>query len=184
MCIRDRYMGNPKSSNLNSGEVKGKEQNMLSQGFLNESLLQSSVKDHAKEEKGRKSSSYISNDSPDSNPSTRQSFQDLGETVANADASPIQDLEISEIMAEKTGLETSIAELLEFLASENRIPPQSERTIYHCKSTPSVSIQEYVSRIFRYSHCSLECYFIAMIYLDSLANLREDFLIDSSNVYR
>ncbi|KAH9689197.1 Cyclin-P3-1 [Citrus sinensis] len=39
-------------------------------------------------------------------------------------------------------------------------------TIFHCLQAPSLSIRQYIERIFKYSRCSPSCFVVAYIYLD------------------
>ncbi|KAL9447353.1 hypothetical protein AB3S75_014923 [Citrus x aurantiifolia] len=39
-------------------------------------------------------------------------------------------------------------------------------TIFHCSQAPSLSIRQYIERIFKYSRCSPSCSVVAYIYLD------------------
>ncbi|GAY67785.1 hypothetical protein CUMW_259240 [Citrus unshiu] len=39
-------------------------------------------------------------------------------------------------------------------------------TIFHCSQAPSLSIRQYIERIFKYSRCSPSCFVVAYIYLD------------------
>ncbi|GAY68986.1 hypothetical protein CUMW_268490 [Citrus unshiu] len=39
-------------------------------------------------------------------------------------------------------------------------------TIFHCSKAPSLSIRQYIERVFKYSRCSPSCFIVAYIYLD------------------
>ncbi|KAI3986031.1 hypothetical protein MKX01_039113 [Papaver californicum] len=56
-------------------------------------------------------------------------------------------------------------------------------TIFHAVRAPSMSIQQYIDRIFRYASCSPSCFVIACIYIDRFLR-RADVHLTSLNVHR
>lgn len=56
-------------------------------------------------------------------------------------------------------------------------------TIFHGTRAPSLSIQQYIDRIFRYSNCSPSCFVIAHIYLDRFIH-RTNLCLNSLNIHR
>ncbi|CAK7346596.1 unnamed protein product [Dovyalis caffra] len=56
-------------------------------------------------------------------------------------------------------------------------------TIFHGLRPPTVSIQQYVDRIFKYSACSPSCFVVANIYVDRLLQ-QTDIHLTSLNVHR
>lgn len=56
-------------------------------------------------------------------------------------------------------------------------------TIFHGLRAPSLSIQQYVDRIFKYSSCSPSCFVIAHIYVDRFIQ-RTNLRLTSLNVHR
>jgi hypothetical protein len=49
---------------------------------------------------------------------------------------------------------------------------------------PSISIEEYLSRLSTYFGCSAECFVLALIYVDRLVQLHESFTVNKTNVHR
>ena len=56
-------------------------------------------------------------------------------------------------------------------------------TKFHALRPPSISIQDYLDRIFKYASCSCECFVLALIYIDRVIQ-RQNFVINSLNVHR
>ena len=56
-------------------------------------------------------------------------------------------------------------------------------TKFHALRAPSISIQDYLDRIFKYASCSCECFVLALIYIDRVIQ-RQNFVINSLNVHR
>jgi len=56
-------------------------------------------------------------------------------------------------------------------------------TKFHALRAPSISIYDYVERIFKYAACSSECFVLALIYIDRIIQ-RQGFVINSLNVHR
>ncbi|XP_057780672.1 cyclin-U4-1-like [Salvia miltiorrhiza] len=56
-------------------------------------------------------------------------------------------------------------------------------TVFHGTRAPSLSIQQYIDRIFRYSNCSPSCFVIAHIYVDRFIH-RTNLRLNSLNIHR
>ncbi|KAG8389349.1 hypothetical protein BUALT_Bualt02G0220000 [Buddleja alternifolia] len=56
-------------------------------------------------------------------------------------------------------------------------------TIFHGLRAPSLSIQQYIDRIFKYSCCSPSCFIIAQIYVDRYIQ-RTNLYLTSLNIHR
>ncbi|KAJ0742602.1 putative cyclin PHO80, Cyclin-like superfamily [Helianthus annuus] len=56
-------------------------------------------------------------------------------------------------------------------------------TIFHGSRAPSLTIQQYIDRIFKYSRCSPSCFVVANIYMDRLIQ-SESIVLTSLNVHR
>uniref|UniRef100_A0A2P2L745 Cyclin family protein n=1 Tax=Rhizophora mucronata TaxID=61149 RepID=A0A2P2L745_RHIMU len=56
-------------------------------------------------------------------------------------------------------------------------------TVFHGLRAPSVSIRQYIDRIFRYSGCSPSCFVVAQIYLDRFLR-QNNVRLTSLNVHR
>lgn len=56
-------------------------------------------------------------------------------------------------------------------------------TVFHGLRAPSLSIQQYIDRIFKYSCCSSSCFVIAYIYMDRFIQ-QTNIFITSLNIHR
>ncbi|GFZ00689.1 cyclin p4;1 [Actinidia rufa] len=57
-------------------------------------------------------------------------------------------------------------------------------SVFHGLTMPSISLQSYLERIFKYANCSPSCFIIEYIYLDRFSQMQPLLPIDSSNVHR
>ncbi|KAH7433849.1 hypothetical protein KP509_07G089200 [Ceratopteris richardii] len=83
-----------------------------------------------------------------------------------------------------------LASLIERVVARNKhCSPQSEG---HCQKfaafsgrcVPSISILQYLERIFAYAKCSDSCYVVAYLYIDRLLQQHPDLRITSLNIHR
>jgi hypothetical protein len=58
------------------------------------------------------------------------------------------------------------------------------KTKFHCRSAPSITMKDYLKRIAKYARCSLECYVLALIYIDQVQQNNTEFLIETMNIHR
>ncbi|KAI3805993.1 hypothetical protein L1987_21881 [Smallanthus sonchifolius] len=56
-------------------------------------------------------------------------------------------------------------------------------TVFHGSRAPTLTIQQYIDRIFKYSRCSPSCFVVAHIYIDRLIQ-SENIILTSLNVHR
>eukprot|EP00252_Welwitschia_mirabilis_P020592 TRINITY_DN5079_c0_g1_i3.p1 TRINITY_DN5079_c0_g1~~TRINITY_DN5079_c0_g1_i3.p1 ORF type:complete len:171 (+),score=21.67 TRINITY_DN5079_c0_g1_i3:416-928(+) len=56
--------------------------------------------------------------------------------------------------------------------------------VFHGLRTPTVTIQSYIERIFKYSNCSPSCFILAYAYIDRFMQQQSEVLITSLNVHR
>jgi len=83
----------------------------------------------------------------------------------------------------------SVALLLEEMIEErcgrysgpDEIP---NKTIFHAKKLPSISIRDYLMRFSTYSNCHEDAFVYALIYLDKVGESVNEFSVDSFNVHR
>ena len=59
-----------------------------------------------------------------------------------------------------------------------------QKTMFHAKKTPGISIVDYLRRIGEYSQCSDECFIYALIYLDRIGEKQLNFTLDQVNIHR
>ncbi|KAI3678927.1 hypothetical protein L6452_38231 [Arctium lappa] len=56
-------------------------------------------------------------------------------------------------------------------------------TVFHGSRAPTLTIQQYVDRIFKYSRCSPSCFVVAYVYIDRFIRTR-NIIVTSLNVHR
>ncbi|GAV57778.1 Cyclin domain-containing protein [Cephalotus follicularis] len=83
---------------------------------------------------------------------------------------------------------TLLSSLLESSVQKNEMLLKSTKTkdvvtLFHGLRAPSISIQQYIDRIFKYSGCSPSCFIIAHIYVDRFLQ-ETDVHLTSLNVHR
>jgi hypothetical protein len=49
---------------------------------------------------------------------------------------------------------------------------------------PNISVEDYLSRLYNYFGCSVECFVLALIYVDRVVQLHESFTVNRTNVHR
>lgn len=81
-----------------------------------------------------------------------------------------------------------LASVLERLVRENENFLENSQikdviTVFHGLRPPSLSIQQYIERIFKYSYCSPSCFVVSLIYLDRFMQ-RGKVHLTSLNVHR
>eukprot|EP00871_Galdieria_phlegrea_P001811 jgi/Galph1/2630/GphlegSOOS_G1280.1 len=57
-------------------------------------------------------------------------------------------------------------------------------TIFHAVRPPSISVLDYMLRMFKYAFCSRSCFIISVIYLEKAAAKEQSFRLTSLNVHR
>lgn len=94
------------------------------------------------------------------------------------------ELEGSNVMPK---LITFLSSLLQRVAESNdlshRFQPQ-KISVFHGLTRPTISIQSYLERIFKYANCSPSCFIVAYVYLDRFAQRQPSLPINSFNVHR
>lgn len=94
------------------------------------------------------------------------------------------DLESSQVMLKVIKF---LSFLLERVAETNdvfRCLDTQKMSIFHGFTRPTISIQCYLERIFKYANCSPSCFIVAYIYLDRFAQKQPLLPINSFNVHR
>lgn len=91
---------------------------------------------------------------------------------------------------------TVMAKLIDFLSCLlQRVAESNDRNLsvhlqpqkisaFHGLTRPSISIQSYLDRIFKYANCSPCCFVIAYVYLDRFVQRQPSLPINSFNVHR
>ncbi|KAH9627491.1 hypothetical protein KSS87_006182, partial [Heliosperma pusillum] len=82
-----------------------------------------------------------------------------------------------------------LSSLLQRVAESNDIqtlskPHHQKVSVFHGLTPPTISIQSYLERIFKYANCSPCCFVVAYVYLDRFTQRQPLLLINSFNVHR
>ncbi|KAL5566094.1 hypothetical protein UlMin_029258 [Ulmus minor] len=82
-----------------------------------------------------------------------------------------------------------LASLFERSIGKNEKQLQASRkeqvvSIFHGSKPATLSIREYIERIFKYSNCSTSCFIVAYIYIERFLQKRKGFCLTSLNVHR
>ncbi|KAK4476455.1 hypothetical protein RD792_015609 [Penstemon davidsonii] len=82
---------------------------------------------------------------------------------------------------------TFLSSLLHQVAESNDLSrgfqPQ-KISVFNGLSRPTISVESYLERIFKYANCSPSCYIVAYVYLDRFTQRQPGLPIDSFNVHR
>lgn len=82
---------------------------------------------------------------------------------------------------------TFLSSLLQRVAESNDLNRQSiplKVSVFHGLTRPTISIESYLERIFKYANCSPSCFVVAYVYLDRFAQRQPSLPINSFNVHR
>ncbi|CAN8286447.1 unnamed protein product [Cochlearia groenlandica] len=87
---------------------------------------------------------------------------------------------------------TFLSSLLERVAESNdqtkrvttMTKSQRSVSVFHGLSRPTITIQSYLDRIFKYANCSPSCFVVAYVYLDRFTHKQPSLPINSLNVHR
>ncbi|KAE8694191.1 Cyclin-U4-3 [Hibiscus syriacus] len=82
---------------------------------------------------------------------------------------------------------TFLSSLLQKVAESNdvnRVSQAQKISLFHGPSVPTISIQNYLDRIYKYANCSPACFIVAYVYLDRFSQRQPSLPINSFNVHR
>ncbi|XP_058104082.1 cyclin-U4-1 [Magnolia sinica] len=82
---------------------------------------------------------------------------------------------------------TFLSSLLQRVAESNdsNRPIDDQRiSVFHGLTMPTISVQSYLERIFKYANCSPSCFVVAYVYLDRFVQRQPSLPINSFNVHR
>ncbi|GMI66966.1 cyclin p4;1 [Hibiscus trionum] len=80
-----------------------------------------------------------------------------------------------------------LSSLLQKVAESNDVNCRVEAqkiSVFHGLSRPTISIQNYLDRIYKYANCSPSCFIVAYVYLDRFSQRQPSLPINSFNVHR
>ncbi|KAJ9678715.1 hypothetical protein PVL29_020794 [Vitis rotundifolia] len=92
-----------------------------------------------------------------------------------------------EVMMPLPELISFLSSLLQRVAISNDLNPKlhtQKISAFHGLTRPSISIQSYLERIFKYANCSPSCFIVAFIYLDRFSQSQPSLPISSFNAHR
>lgn len=81
-------------------------------------------------------------------------------------------------------LERMVAKNDQYVASMSQGFCPQRLTVFHGLRAPSISVEKYVERIFKYANCSPSCLVVAYAYLDRFTHHQPGLPITSLNVHR
>ncbi|XP_039008222.1 cyclin-U4-1-like [Hibiscus syriacus] len=96
----------------------------------------------------------------------------------------MEELENPNVMA---NLITFLSSLLQKVVESNDVNCGVEAqkiSVFHGLSRPTISIQNYLDRIYKYANCSPSCFIVAYVYLDWFSQRQPSLRINSFNVHR
>ncbi|XAR66084.1 hypothetical protein NMG60_11012155 [Bertholletia excelsa] len=95
--------------------------------------------------------------------------------------------ELQDSPATPPAVVTLLASLLQRVVEANDLRSRQDRrriSVFDGLTRPSISVQSYLERIFRYANCSPSCFVVAYVYLDRFAQKQPLLPIGSFNVHR
>ncbi|GBG88060.1 hypothetical protein CBR_g46429 [Chara braunii] len=120
-------------------------------------------------------------------------FSDGG---SRRDPCVILEIDSESSMVERPRVLSVLATLLERLVARNErhvmttattpyaSPCRGKLTVFHGLRAPSITIDKYLERIFKYANCSPACFVVAYVYIDRLIQRQPELPITSLNVHR
>lgn len=78
----------------------------------------------------------------------------------------------------------NICHIIQEISQENDTLQAEFLTSFDAISTPSISLHDFLLRILKFSYCSIETLIIAMVYIDRIAEIRPDFIVNSRKIHR
>lgn len=66
--------------------------------------------------------------------------------------------------------------------ADSTIPPR--RSFFQSERAPSISIRSYIARLDKYMLCSAECFVLALIYIDRVSAISQEFAVNSLTIHR
>ncbi|XP_028092640.1 cyclin-U4-1 [Camellia sinensis] len=82
---------------------------------------------------------------------------------------------------------TFLSSLLHRVAESNdlnRLSRPQKISVFHGLTRPTISIESYLERIFKYANCSPSCFIVAYVYLDRFVQRQPSLPINSFSVHR
>ncbi|CAD8092441.1 unnamed protein product [Paramecium sonneborni] len=78
----------------------------------------------------------------------------------------------------------TIAKILEEILKETDQLGLQQVSAFHTSRVPSISIQSYIQRIAKYTHCNSVCFVFALIYLDKVQEMHQNLILNSHCIHR
>ncbi|CAK67558.1 unnamed protein product (macronuclear) [Paramecium tetraurelia] len=78
----------------------------------------------------------------------------------------------------------TISNILDEIIKETDSLELESNSIFHSIAAPAISIHNYLQRISKYTHCSEQCFVVALIYLDRLQEKHANLVLNSHCIHR
>lgn len=72
----------------------------------------------------------------------------------------------------------------QLLAHCSQLSYDGPATAFHARHTPSISVEAYLARIFRYAPCSAECFITSLLYIKKVLDVKGLALLQQTTVHR
>ncbi|CAD8141004.1 unnamed protein product [Paramecium pentaurelia] len=87
-------------------------------------------------------------------------------------------------MQQSNPLLLTISNILDEIIKQTDALEIEYKSIFHANKAPSITIYNYLQRIAKYTHCSEQCFVIALIYLDRLQEKHTYLILNSHCIHR
>ncbi|CAD8140805.1 unnamed protein product [Paramecium octaurelia] len=87
-------------------------------------------------------------------------------------------------MQQQNPILLTISNILDEIIKETDALEVESNSIFHAIAAPAISIYNYLQRINKYTHCSEQCFVIALIYLDRLQEKHSYLVLNSHCIHR
>eukprot|EP00918_Siedleckia_nematoides_P033289 GHVU01072257.1.p1 GENE.GHVU01072257.1~~GHVU01072257.1.p1 ORF type:complete len:219 (+),score=38.92 GHVU01072257.1:402-1058(+) len=78
----------------------------------------------------------------------------------------------------------ALAVVLQHLVGVHPASPVGQLTRFHAIQAPAITIKDYLDRIQKYFNCSNECFVLALVYIDRIVKLHQEFTVSILNIHR
>jgi hypothetical protein len=78
----------------------------------------------------------------------------------------------------------SLSNALQNLVNSGTVYTTSDLTRFHAPRTPSISIRQYVERVVTYAPCTVECFVVALVYLNRVSKNQGAIFVNPRTIHR
>lgn len=104
--------------------------------------------------------------------------------MAELESNDIIPLEMPKVITFLSSLLERVAERNDLNSHQLLLKVPQNISVFHGLTRPTITIQSYLERIFKYANCSPSCFVVAYVYLDRFAQKQPSLPINSFNVHR